>query len=114
LQAIAVRGSREFISAHRQTLARSGEPVHRDEDRHPLLSNGPRNTYLSYTSDRRSGVQPLIIYPVANGSLIQKIAPVGKEAFTLMVPPWASTAHLAMGNPSPKPPESRERASSSR
>jgi len=52
--------------------------------------------------------------PVVTGSVIQKIAPVGREGFTLMVPPCASIAHLAIGNPSPKPPESRERASSSR
>jgi hypothetical protein len=30
LQAIAVAGSREFVSVHRQTLTRRGEPVHRE------------------------------------------------------------------------------------
>ncbi len=48
----------------------------------------------------------------AIGSRIQNTDPLGKRGFKLIVPPCASTTHLAIASPRPAPPASRVRPSS--
>ena len=48
------------------------------------------------------------------GNLTTNLEPISALDMTCMVPPWASTIHLAMDSPRPEPPVSLLRASSER
>ena len=55
LQAIAVAGSREFVSVHRQTLTRTDESLHRDVEPHRLLFKRSLENLFRLTSNRVRG-----------------------------------------------------------
>src|SRR5580692_8356102 len=80
-----------------------------DDSLHLLLADSKQ--------ERRKDLEAVLLRNRAAhavGRRIEKIDPLGNRGVRPIVPPCASTAHLAISRPSPAPPASRVRPSSTR